>query len=632
MHHYTYKFFFFIFDFKLLSIVTTKKAVFFQIKMSFDCVVQWDNGARDTVAITDLFMDQNLAVSWKYDDEWIGRVKNIEDTNNVETLWEKDESINSVHIRHLKLLSPESYLGKRVSWKDSSDPAEGEIVRKIAMPKSRKRKLDCLQNKTLDVHLLTPIRESQLPQLSESFMSEMISQTNDVEFPEFEDPSCSIFSPVRSEKGAVAENVDEAENEANKWSQTTCHVCRKTFRGKNKCINCKKLCHKYCCVYETLCSFQPVICKECSGKRHSRNCYIENCFNSCAFSCDGCGQFLCDHHFDEDCQECRKLAKRFRSRIIPQDKVTSENSSVCTSESECNASANEQETFSKGTSENDPDEPLADLMGKTVWKRNLYETSKFDFDQNKQQSEKTTELRTPLQYFLDYFREPFLSEIVESSILYSKQQNPDSPFKLSTTDLKQFLGIVVFMTIVKLGASRRYWSKQLHLDFVAKTMTVEKFESIIRYLHFKEDPAQAGSRTRKFQRIIDHFNSVCSDYEMKEHLSIDEQIISYKGIKSSLRQYNPKKLKKWEYKVFLLCGEGGIKRSKASDYLQQSGLTTAACTFSVLFQLGIPVELLPDTIEKLEDTRQLLCQEQFLIITPIWDMLTRSTHTLVASE
>ena len=114
------------------------------------------------------------------------------------------------------------------------------------------------------------------------------------------------------------------------------------------------------------------------------------------------------------------------------------------------------------------------------------------------------------------------------------------------------------MTIVKMGATRRYWSKQLHLDFVAKTMTSEKFESIIRYLHFKEDPAQAGSRTRKFQRIIDHFNSVSSEYGMKEHLSIDEQIISYKGIKSSLLQYNRKKPKEWGYKLFLLCGEGGI--------------------------------------------------------------------------
>ena len=65
--------------------------------MSFDCVVQWDNGARDTVAITDLIVDQNLAVSWKYDDEWIGRVQNTEDTNNVEILWERQKYQQCAH-------------------------------------------------------------------------------------------------------------------------------------------------------------------------------------------------------------------------------------------------------------------------------------------------------------------------------------------------------------------------------------------------------------------------------------------------------------------------------------------------------------------------------------------------------
>ena len=317
----------------------------------------------------------------------IGRVQNIEDTIIVEILWKKDKSINSVHVRHFKLKSPESYLGKRVSWKGSSGPAEGEIVRKIAMQKE-KRNSDCLQKETLDVHLLTPIRTSQLPQLSESFVTEMISQTNDMEFPEFEDPSGSSFSPVRLETEAVAENADAADNETNNRYQTTCHVCRKTFRGKNICINSKKLCHKYCCAYDTQCSFQTVICKDCSGKMYSRNCFVENCFNSCAFFRDGCWQFLCDHPFAEDRQECRKLTKKFRSHIVPRDKVTTENSPVCTWDSECNASGNEQETLSDSTSGIDLDDPLADLMGKTGWKRNLYETSKFDFDQNKRQYEK----------------------------------------------------------------------------------------------------------------------------------------------------------------------------------------------------------------------------------------------------
>ena len=45
---------------------------------------------------------------------------------------------------------------------------------------------------------------------------------------------------------------------------------------------------------------------------------------------------------------------------------------------------------------------------------------------------------------------------------------------------------------------------------------------------------------------------------LEENLSVDEQIIAYKGRKSSLRQYNPRKPKKWGWKVFVLSGRLGI--------------------------------------------------------------------------
>ncbi|XP_047122911.1 piggyBac transposable element-derived protein 3-like [Hydra vulgaris] len=40
-------------------------------------------------------------------------------------------------------------------------------------------------------------------------------------------------------------------------------------------------------------------------------------------------------------------------------------------------------------------------------------------------------------------------------------------------------------------------------------------------------------------------------------MSVDEQIIPFKG-KSSLKQYNPKKPKKWGYKVFVCSGSTGL--------------------------------------------------------------------------
>ncbi|XP_050507404.1 piggyBac transposable element-derived protein 3-like isoform X1 [Diabrotica virgifera virgifera] len=44
---------------------------------------------------------------------------------------------------------------------------------------------------------------------------------------------------------------------------------------------------------------------------------------------------------------------------------------------------------------------------------------------------------------------------------------------------------------------------------------------------------------------------------IEQHLSVDKQIIRYKG-RSGLKQYNPKKPKKWGYKLFCLAGASGI--------------------------------------------------------------------------
>ena len=42
-----------------------------------------------------------------------------------------------------------------------------------------------------------------------------------------------------------------------------------------------------------------------------------------------------------------------------------------------------------------------------------------------------------------------------------------------------------------------------------------------------------------------------------EKLSIDEQIVPFKG-NSGIRTYNPKKIKKWGYKIFVLSGIDGL--------------------------------------------------------------------------
>ena len=63
-------------------------------------------------------------------------------------------------------------------------------------------------------------------------------------------------------------------------------------------------------------------------------------------------------------------------------------------------------------------------------------------------------------------------------------------------------------------------------------------------------------KLHKLCPVIDSINERLRLVPIEECLAVDEQIIPFKG-KSSLKQYNPKKPHKWEYKVFVLSGVSG---------------------------------------------------------------------------
>ena len=138
---------------------------------------------------------------------------------------------------------------------------------------------------------------------------------------------------------------------------------------------------------------------------------------------------------------------------------------------------------------------------------------------------------SPYQYFLEYFNEQFCEKVCELSNLYLRQKNPNSKFVLNQMLLKQYAGIIIMTTVIRLGATKRYWRENTRIDLIANKVVLPN--------------KSKRSRTAKFQMIIDQFNYTAGAYEMEENLSIDEQIIGYKGKKSSLRQYNPKKPQKW---------------------------------------------------------------------------------------
>ena len=86
-----------------------------------------------------------------------------------------------------------------------------------------------------------------------------------------------------------------------------------------------------------------------------------------------------------------------------------------------------------------------------------------------------------------------------------REKNPNATFVLDKLLLKQYTGIIIMTTLIKPGAIKRYWQDNSRIDAIANTMSRKAFETITTMLHF-EQPKYQGSRTAKFQTIIDQFN------------------------------------------------------------------------------------------------------------------------------
>uniref|UniRef100_A0A0F8BL80 PiggyBac transposable element-derived protein 3 n=1 Tax=Larimichthys crocea TaxID=215358 RepID=A0A0F8BL80_LARCR len=67
-------------------------------------------------------------------------------------------------------------------------------------------------------------------------------------------------------------------------------------------------------------------------------------------------------------------------------------------------------------------------------------------------------IRLPIDYIRQFFDTELLALIVNQSNLYSTQENPNHALKLDQEELEQFIGSVLYMSVIRLPRSRIYWS------------------------------------------------------------------------------------------------------------------------------------------------------------------------------
>ena len=166
---------------------------------------------------------------------------------------------------------------------------------------------------------------------------------------------------------------------------------------------------------------------------------------------------------------------------------------------------------------------------------------------------------TPLNYFLQLFPEKLLEEIVYHTNLYSTQKSAKS-INCTTSEMKTFIGMNILMGIIKLPFYYDYWSTALRIPAVADAMPRNRFSVLRRHLHFVDNNADhdPNDKLLKIRPIIEAVRNEAVKVEPEEFHSVDEQIVPSKTKYSSIRQYNPKKPKKWGFKNLVRAGASGF--------------------------------------------------------------------------
>lgn len=198
---------------------------------------------------------------------------------------------------------------------------------------------------------------------------------------------------------------------------------------------------------------------------------------------------------------------------------------------------------------------------------------------------------TPLEAFQLFMSEDLFQLIVTETNRYAESVIRNMPnisrssrmSKWTDTNLEEmgrFFGITIWMGLCKRSILAKYWSTDpLYKNMVSKTMSRNRFEIILRMLHFSDNSlAKSNDRQAKIRPLLfvleQNFQSV---YTLGPEIVIDETMVPWRG-RLLFKQYIPGKKHKYGVKLFKICNPKGftwkiqIYSGKSGDENRQTGL------------------------------------------------------------
>lgn len=187
---------------------------------------------------------------------------------------------------------------------------------------------------------------------------------------------------------------------------------------------------------------------------------------------------------------------------------------------------------------------------------------------------------SPLSYFRKFVSPAMIASLAAETNLYSVQTTGTS-LNVTESEVEQYIGMYLLMGLVQMPSVRSYWENGTRFSAVADVMPRNRFEKIMRLLHFTNN-SQATDETKgdkawKIRSWLSALQENLLSIEPEEHNSVDEIMVSFTG-RCPIKQYMPAKPNPWGIKLW--------GRAVSSGFLYQFDVYQGQAKRQYQFGLG----------------------------------------------
>lgn len=240
-------------------------------------------------------------------------------------------------------------------------------------------------------------------------------------------------------------------------------------------------------------------------------------------------------------------------------------------------------------------DPKSPIFKKILWRQNNLVLDKSAISFTEIDLGDLKKLDTPFKCFEYFLNDTIIEHITQQTNLYAAQKDVNTSFSTTDLEIRQFIGILFFMSVFRYPNVRSYWGEYA-FGTVQITMSKNRFEQIRSNLHFNDNSKLPSKDSAdhdplyKIRPIVNHFNEKFQSVPMTQRLSVDEQMCATK-MKTFLRQYLPDKPHKWGVKFFNLCDSFGFCYNfeiycGAGDNVVQTGSPDLGASANVVVRLS----------------------------------------------